>query len=133
MVIYKRLVKKIAEKSGKKEEEIIKMLEKKKEELGNLVSEYTALTLVAEELGVKLTPEKPEKSVEQEEKPPELIYNPFIDAPVETKKLMEFLNNIYKVAQEFIKQNFPNLDKMENRITTIAVMKLIIKTLREWK
>ena len=133
MVIYTGLVKKIAEKSGKTEEEIIKLLEKKKEELGNLVSEHTALTLVAEELGVKLTPKKTEKPTKQEEKLPELIYNPFIDAPVETKKLMEFLNNIHKVAQEFIKQNFPNLDKMEHRITTIAIMKLIIKTLKEWK
>jgi len=133
MVIYTGFVKKIAEKSGKTEEEIIKLLEKKKEELGNLVSEHTALTLVAEELGVELIPKKSEKLTKQGEKPPELIYNPFIDAPVETKKLMEFLNNIYKVAQEFIKQNFPNLDKMENRITTIAIMKLIIKTLKEWK
>jgi len=132
-----KLINFLIEKSKLPREKIIELISKKQEELGRLISLKTATLLVAKDLKIDLPGyiplEELEKPPEQEKEPPELIENPFINAPISKDELLEFLNNIYKVAQEFIKQNFPNLDKMEHRITTIALMKLILKTLKEWK
>ncbi|NPA38197.1 MAG: DUF2240 family protein [Candidatus Nanohaloarchaeota archaeon] len=99
------LVKKLAEKTEMKEEEILEMIDKKQEEFDNIISKIGAAYIVAKELGVEIKEEKE-------------------DASIKIKDLMPGMSSVkmvVKVVKEFPETNFKRKDGSEGRVKNFLV------------